>query len=159
MYKILMSTPRLTIRAVGAICLLAICFFGLLAPTLWDMSIDDSLRVLANAILSVGSIGWFILAILQIFVVATGLLPASLFGIVAGAIYGLLSGFSLAVISTLIGAIFTFWLSRSMLRPYLVLVLRNHPKIQNFDRMIIEDGWRLVFLLRLSPLMPFAVTS
>jgi uncharacterized membrane protein YdjX (TVP38/TMEM64 family) len=31
--------------------------------------------------------------------------------------------------------------------------------LQDFDTAIGRDGWRFVFLLRISPVMPFAVTS
>jgi uncharacterized membrane protein YdjX (TVP38/TMEM64 family) len=38
-------------------------------------------------------------------------------------------------------------------------MLAHHSKIQSLDRMIGDDGWKVVCLLRVSPVMPFSATS
>jgi len=85
--------------------------------------------------------------------------PASLVGVAAGAAYGLPLGFATAALSTLTGAIVAFLLSRSLLRPFIERKLRDRPHLASFDAHIGARGWRLVCLLRLSPVMPFAATS
>jgi uncharacterized membrane protein YdjX (TVP38/TMEM64 family) len=37
--------------------------------------------------------------------------------------------------------------------------MATRPRLRNFDALIAQDGLRLVCLLRLSPIMPFSVTS
>ncbi|MDR3534623.1 MAG: VTT domain-containing protein [Rhodopila sp.] len=112
-----------------------------------------------RSIQDVGSIGVLAFIGIQILVAVSGLLPASLFGLAAGAVYGVPLGFGIAAFSTMIGAFIAFMLSRSLLRPTIVRLLQSRSRLQNFDALLARDGWRFVCLLRLSPIMPFAVTS
>jgi uncharacterized membrane protein YdjX (TVP38/TMEM64 family) len=104
-------------------------------------------------------IGWVIFAFLQILIVTSGLLPASLAGMAAGAVYGIPLGFGLAAVSTMAGAVLTLALSRSQARAWVERLMIGRPRLQNLDLMLARDGARLVCLLRLSPVMPFAATS
>jgi uncharacterized membrane protein YdjX (TVP38/TMEM64 family) len=104
-------------------------------------------------------VGWIAFAALQILIVASGVLPASLAGMAAGAVYGVPLGFGLAATSTLAGAVLTLGISRSLARGWIEHFLRRRPRLLNLDRMLARDGVRMVCLLRLSPVMPFAATS
>jgi uncharacterized membrane protein YdjX (TVP38/TMEM64 family) len=106
-----------------------------------------------------GGLGLLIFAAIQMLVAVVGLLPASLIGIAAGAIYGAAVGFTVSALSTMLGALIAFSLSRSLLRPFIAQVLQNRTRLQNLDTVMARDGWRIVLLLRLSPIMPFAATS
>src|SRR5580658_5000497 len=103
--------------------------------------------------------GWLVFAVVQVVIVASGVLPASLAGMAAGAVYGVIFGFSLAATSTLMGAMVTLAISRSLARSWIERFLRLRPRLRDLDRMLADDGMRLVCLLRLSPVMPFAATS
>lgn len=104
-------------------------------------------------------VGWLAFSALQVVIVASGVLPASLAGMAAGAVYGVALGFGLAAASTLAGAMVTLAISRSLARDWLERFMRRRPRLQNLDRMLARDGVRMVCLLRLSPVMPFAATS
>lgn len=104
-------------------------------------------------------VGWIAFAALQILIVASGVLPASLAGMAAGAVYGVVLGFGLAASSTMAGAVLTLAISRSLARGWIEHFLRLRPRLRNLDRMLAHDGVRMVILLRLSPVMPFAATS
>jgi uncharacterized membrane protein YdjX (TVP38/TMEM64 family) len=104
-------------------------------------------------------VGWIAFAALQIVIVASGVLPASLAGIAAGAVYGVPLGFGLAAASTMAGALVTLAISRSLARQWVERFIRRRPRLRDLDRMLAQDGARLVCLLRLSPVMPFAATS
>lgn len=103
--------------------------------------------------------GWIVFVLLVVFIVASGVLPASLAGMAAGAVYGVTYGFGLAASSTMVGAFLTLAISRSLARDPIERFLRRRPRLQHLDRMLGRDGARLVCLLRLSPVMPFAATS
>ena len=96
---------------------------------------------------------------IQLLVAASGILPASLPAVAAGAIYGVEVGFPLAAVSTLAGAMLSFWLSRSLFRPVVARLLHERSRLRDIEELVTQDGWKLVFLLRLSPFMPFAATS
>jgi uncharacterized membrane protein YdjX (TVP38/TMEM64 family) len=112
----------------------------------------DSLRQL-------GVWGVLLYLLLQTLVAATGILPASILCIVAGAVYGLIPGFLLASASTLAASVFSFGLSRSVFRPWVEAAITNSARVSALDALIERDGWKFVCLLRVSPLMPFAAAS
>jgi uncharacterized membrane protein YdjX (TVP38/TMEM64 family) len=116
------------------------------------LDVLDSLREL-------GPLGWFALVGLQTLVALIGFLPASLLGLAAGAVYGVGLGFGLAASGVLIGAGVAFVLARSTLRPTIVCLLDGRAALGRFDAALTKDGWRLVLLLRVSPVMPFSLTS
>lgn len=82
------------------------------------------------------------------------LLPAAPFTIGAGLIYGLW-GFPLALGSATLGASLAFLVSRHLVRGRVARLIANRPGLRAVDRAVAEEGWRVVVLLRLSPLVPF----
>jgi uncharacterized membrane protein YdjX (TVP38/TMEM64 family) len=106
-----------------------------------------------------GQTSWLAFLLLQSLVAVSGVLPASLAGVAAGAVYGLFLGFLLAALSTMAGAVVAFALSRSVFRPWVAGLLARRPALVRLDEAVAQDGWRSVCLLRVSPVMPFAVTS
>lgn len=106
-----------------------------------------------------GLAGSLLFAIVQMAIALSGLLPASLLGVAAGALYGPLLGFALTALGTLGGAWLAFVLARSAWRPVIARQVYRRQRLHALDRHVAAAGWRLVMLLRLSPVMPFALTS
>lgn len=104
-----------------------------------------------------GPLGWLIFCGLEFVVTLIGIVPGALLGIVAGAIFGLVAGFCSAAGGILAGSFVAFYLSRTLLRPWFGRLL--HGRMRQLDGVIARDGWRLVALLRISPVMPFSITS
>ncbi len=104
--------------------------------------------------------GWgaVLFAALQVAVAATGVLPASLLGVAVGAVYGVPLGFGIAAGGTLGGAWLAFRGAR-LFRGTVERMLAGRPRLRQLDRRLGQENWRLVCLLRASPVMPFAVTS
>ena len=65
----------------------------------------------------------------------------------------------LAAVGTMAGATVSFALSRSLFRDAIARRLARRPEFSRFDELLAQDGWRIVCLLRISPVMPFAATS
>jgi uncharacterized membrane protein YdjX (TVP38/TMEM64 family) len=108
-----------------------------------------------------GPVGWIAFALAQALVAMVGVIPASLLGLAAGAVYGVFMGFALSAIGTLIGGWIAFRLARSLLRPFVerLLARRAGGRLDRLSAEVERDGWRFVCLLRISPVMPFALTS
>ena len=149
----------MTARILLGSALVALLMTGLVMGRFWTGSIQDGIAAIQAYVQALGVLGWLLLAGAQVLIAASGVLPASIVGIVAGAAYGLPLGFALSAAGTLAGAMVAFWLSRSVFRPAILRVLRRRPRLQQLDRALARDGWRMVCLLRISPIMPFAVTS
>jgi uncharacterized membrane protein YdjX (TVP38/TMEM64 family) len=106
-----------------------------------------------------GPEGWLIFTGAVLLAALVGIVPGALLGVAAGVIFGIAIGFGLSAAGILAGAGLAFGLSRSVLRPYIGAALRRHGVLARLDGAIAADGWRLVALLRVSPVMPFSLTS
>ncbi len=153
-----MKASSVTLRVIACLALAAALLAGVAGARLVPGSVAYTQAVL-GAVQALGIVGILAFLAVQIIVAFSGLLPASLIGITAGMIYGVSLGFLLACCSTIIGAFVAFSLSRSLLRPTITRLLSSRSRLNNFDAMLARDGWRFVFLMRLSPIMPFAATS
>ncbi len=106
-----------------------------------------------------GRASWLIAFAIQLLAALCGVLPASIPAIAAGLLYGIPQGFALAAAAVLLGAILAFGASRSVFRPWVMRAIGRSPRAQRLDAAVAAEGWRLVCLLRISPVMPFALTS
>jgi uncharacterized membrane protein YdjX (TVP38/TMEM64 family) len=112
-----------------------------------------------HALIEGATTNWLLFLGLQIAAAAAGFVPASLMAMAAGAAYGLYLGFLLSSIGLMVGGSLAFLLSRSALAPWIERWVVRHPRFEQIDRTVSADGWRFVGLIRLSPAMPFALTS
>lgn len=146
---------RLGLGAALAICVLAGAVGAIARPAEMQAAVGALLDLARGS----GRFGVALFVIAQVLVAVSGILPASLLGAAAGAIYGLEAGFALAAFSTLLGAYIAFAAARGFMREFAQRVLRGRPRLRELDEMLAGDGWRIVCLLRMSPVMPFSATS
>jgi uncharacterized membrane protein YdjX (TVP38/TMEM64 family) len=81
--------------------------------------------------------------------------PGSVLTLAAGFLYGLVGGMAVVVPGSILGALLAFLLGRTVLRRPTERLLRRHPRFAAVDTAVAENGFRVVLLLRLSPLFPF----
>jgi uncharacterized membrane protein YdjX (TVP38/TMEM64 family) len=83
------------------------------------------------------------------------LIPASLLTIAGGAVFGLLPGVAYALIGATLGSTCAFLLGRHVARRLVERKLAAMPRFVAIERAVSARGRRIVFLLRLSPVVPF----
>jgi uncharacterized membrane protein YdjX (TVP38/TMEM64 family) len=83
------------------------------------------------------------------------LIPASLLTIAAGAVFGLLPGVTYALIGATLGSTAAFLIGRHVARRLVAKKLATMPRFAAIERAVSARGRRIVFLLRLSPVVPF----
>lgn len=84
--------------------------------------------------------------------------PGAPFSIGAGLAFGF-RAVPFAILGATLGACGCFLVSRYVLRHRARRVLDGRASLQALDRAVTEEGWRIVFLLRLNPLIPFNVQN
>ena len=100
--------------------------------------------------------GWAPIVYVLGYVVATvAFLPGSLLTLGAGAVFGLVQGTLLVLVGATLGAAAAFLVSRYAARGLVERRLAGNRRFAAIDRAIGADGRRIVFLLRLSPAIPF----
>lgn len=94
-----------------------------------------------------------------VYVVATAtVLPTAPFSLAAGLIFGA-AGLPLAMASAACAAAAGYYVSRYFLRAHVAKLVARRPLLLALDHAIAEQGWRVVFLIRLSPVVPFTVQN
>ncbi len=86
---------------------------------------------------------------------AVAFVPGSLLTLAAGAIFGLGKGTALVLIAATLGASAAFLVSRYLARGFVERRLAGNERFAAIDRAIGTQGRKIVFLLRLSPIVPF----
>ena len=103
---------------------------------------------------------WGVLLFILVYILATVLFfPASILTIGAGFIFGVLLGTVVVSIAATAGAALAFLIARYLARKQIERRVANNPRFNQIDRAIGERGAKLVFLLRLSPLIPFNLSN
>jgi uncharacterized membrane protein YdjX (TVP38/TMEM64 family) len=103
---------------------------------------------------------WGIILFCAVYIVATVLFfPASILTVGAGFAFGVPLGTVAVSIAATIGAALAFLIARYLARDKIEQKVGSNPKLKQIDRAIGEQGPKLVFLLRLSPLIPFNLSN
>jgi len=87
------------------------------------------------------------------------MLPAFLLIIVGGAVFGVVKGTALSMAGALVGGTMAFLVARYIARDQVARRVARSPALASIDRVIGEDGMKLVFLLRLSTAVPFVLSN
>jgi uncharacterized membrane protein YdjX (TVP38/TMEM64 family) len=83
------------------------------------------------------------------------LVPDSLLTIAAGVIFGLVRGVILVSVGSMLGAAAAFFLGRTFAREWVHRRAERWLKFHAMNRAISRHGFWLVFLTRLSPIIPY----
>jgi uncharacterized membrane protein YdjX (TVP38/TMEM64 family) len=87
------------------------------------------------------------------------MLPAFLLIMAGGAVFGMVKGSMLALAGAMLGGTGAFLIARYFARSLVERRVAANPTLAALDRVIGEDGLKLVFLLRLSPAIPFVLSN
>jgi len=109
-------------------------------------------------IADLGAVG-FVVFVFAYAAFALLMLPGAILTIGAGFIFGLAWGFVAVSAGSTLGAALAFLVGRFLARDKIRALTADKPKFQQIDRAIGERGAKLIFLLRLSPVVPFNLSN
>lgn len=82
-------------------------------------------------------------------------IPGSLLTLAAGAIFGVAEGVVIVFVAAVLGSTAAFLVARYLARDAIERRLAGDTRFAAIDRAVGEQGRKIVFLLRLSPVFPF----
>ena len=92
-------------------------------------------------------------------IAAVVLIPVVLLTLSGGAIFGFRRGMIYVTLGAILGATLAFFAGRYLVRHFVEAYVHRHPRLAAIDRAVESEGARLVFLLRLSPIVPFVLLN
>ena len=87
------------------------------------------------------------------------LVPGSILTLAAGAIFGVVKGTIFVSLGSTVGATVAFFVGRYFARDWVSTKIAGRPRFAAIDDAIGREGWKIVGLLRLSPVVPFSVSN
>jgi len=136
-------------KVVGVVFVLAALVVGarLLPLADWTVRLAEIIRA---------SGAWGVALFMVVYVVSTvAMVPGSILTMLAGFVYGPIYGLPVAVPAAMLGATSSFLLGRTVLRDWVRRKVAESPRTKAIDQAIGREGFTVVLLLRLSPLVPF----
>ncbi|WP_283190911.1 TVP38/TMEM64 family protein [Pseudomonas sp. PMCC200344] len=113
---------------------------------------------LIDVLRAYGSYGAILFATLYL-LATLAFMPASPLTAIAGFLYGPLWGTLLVLPVAVVSATLAFFITRYMAGPWARRYLDRKPRLAAVDQAVARDGFRIVLLLRLSSIVPFAPLS
>lgn len=123
-----------------------------------DLGIGTFLQDTVNKVASLGPYGYFYFAAIYILaeVLAIPVFPLTS---ASGYLFGLVPGTITVLLSATVAACVSFYIGRTYLRQWALEFTKGNKKWDAIDKAISKEGFKVILLLRLSPLLPFAISN
>jgi uncharacterized membrane protein YdjX (TVP38/TMEM64 family) len=122
------------------------------------LPVKDWVKAFSDWVQTLGAVG--VVLFIAVYALATVLfLPGWIFTVAAGLIYGVIGGTAVALTGAIIGSTLAFLCGRYLVRKRVETATKGNRKFEAIDKAIGEQGWKIVGLLRLSPLIPFNLSN
>ncbi len=134
-----------------AVIIAALFAAGCLHPEQWLSALLDRVSQLGP---------WGPVLYIPIYAIAAVfLVPGSVLTFGAGALFGLVYGSVIVSIAATLGATAAFLISRYLAREKVARRIAGNAKFAALDQAVAGEGWKIVFLTRLSPVFPFTLLN
>lgn len=142
-------------KTIGLRVLIGLCVLG--AVVWFGRHATDEIKAIESWIAGHGM--WGRVVFVGMVVLFTSMfVPDTVLAIAAGVLFGLLWGTVLIVMGCFVTAALNYVAARTLLRPRIEEMLKQHPKMRAIQQAANREGFRLQLLLRLSPLNPVSVS-
>ncbi|MEP6685547.1 MAG: TVP38/TMEM64 family protein [Verrucomicrobiota bacterium] len=152
-----MNEKKESKKPVVKLIVLAVVVLGLLAAAKF-LPVEQWLKSFNDWVSQMGVAGIFIF--IAVYAAATVLLaPGLILTIGAGFAFGLWKGFLAVSAGATLGAALAFLVARFVARDRIEAMAKGNEKFRKIDKAIGKQGAKLIFLLRLSPVIPFNLSN
>ena len=139
---------------VGRLIGLSLASLGVILLVLAGRSLASFVPAITAWVQSLGALAPIAFVLLYA-VAEVAFVPGSLLTLAAGALFGVGWGTVVAMIGATLGASAAFLVARHLIRHRVENWIRASPKFAALDAALAHEGRKMVFLVRLTPLIPF----
>ncbi len=136
---------------------LGVALIALSSATVF-LPVKDWVKAFSDWVQTLGALG-VVLFILAYALATVFFLPGWIFTVAAGLVYGVIGGTAVALAGAILGSSLAFLCGRYLVRKRVHAATKGNKKFVAIDKAIGEQGWKIVGLLRLSPLIPFNLSN
>jgi uncharacterized membrane protein YdjX (TVP38/TMEM64 family) len=122
------------------------------------VNIQELLQTSLTWVEQQGPIG--IVSFVLIYIISTVVFfPGTILTLGAGVIFGIFWGSLYVFIAATIGAVLAFLVGRYLARDWVARKIEGNEKFAAIDKAVSKEGFKIVFLTRLSPAFPFVLLN
>lgn len=118
----------------------------------------DWLAPLIQELADLGSWGPVLFIVIYV-IAAVVLAPAFVLTFSSGAVFGLWRGTLLTFVGAALGASAVYAVAAPLARSRVLRWIDRDPRVAATRRAVVRDSWWIMFLLRLSPLVPYSLLN
>ena len=118
----------------------------------------DWLAPLIQELADLGSWGPILFIVIYV-IAAVVLAPAFVLTFSSGAVFGLWRGTLLTFVGAALGASAVYAVAAPLARSRVLRWIDRDPRVAATRRAVVRDSWWIMFLLRLSPLVPYSLLN
>lgn len=138
--------------------LLLLTIVALIILLLSVLPLNDWLLSVKDWLITLGP--WATPMFIAIYILATIVgLPSAILILAAGTLFGLIRGIVCVSVADTLGASACFLLGRTVARKQIKTWIVKNPRYAELDRALARKGWKILFLTRLSPIVPSNVLN
>ena len=136
-------------------------FIVLIAAAILAFKYFHGQELLKQAIAWVGQRGpWGPIIFIAIYIAAAVLfIPGSVLTLGGGAVFGVVWGSVYVSIGSTLGATCAFLVGRYLVRNSITRKVEGDKRFAAIDKAVAKEGWKIVGLTRLSPVLPFTLLN
>jgi uncharacterized membrane protein YdjX (TVP38/TMEM64 family) len=134
--------------AVGALVLLALCWFG--------RDAGEEIEALEAWVAGLGNIGLLVFIVIVV-ALTSFFMPTTVLSVVSGALFGLGWGAFAMIAGCVLGAALDYVIASTFFRARIAAILQRYPKLLVMQRAVQQRGMHVQFMLRLTPISPVLV--
>ena len=120
----------------------------------WLHDVIATMRYVENC----GPWGWLLFIVLYALCCLL-FIPGSLLTVAGGVVYGFFGGTLLVLTGNGLGSVLCLLVSRFLLRDWIARRIEGNPRLRSLETAVKSQDFKLVFLTRLSPVMPFSLIN
>jgi uncharacterized membrane protein YdjX (TVP38/TMEM64 family) len=140
--------PRLAkLFAAAALVAALVALWALLPLSRWSVQFAEWIQTLGRAGIGVFVLGYIGLTLL--------FAPGSILTLIAGFVWGPVLGTLVVWPTATVAAALAFLVGRFVARGWVERKIEGNERFEAIDRAVAKNGFRIVFLLRLSPIFPY----
>jgi len=138
--------------------LLILGVIAVIGFALWKLPITDYIASGLTWIEQNQSTAWIVFILMYAAAIVL-LLPALVFSLSAGYLFGIAKGWMIVVVAATLGSCISYLVGQTFLREWVLGKAENMKNFSNLDTAVANKGFLIVFLTRLSPAFPFSLIN